>query len=460
MLYEHLSPEIRALIDARRWTELASKRVAWPDPDTIAPDLADLLVELGKTDRMLFFRALPRPLASEVFAHLEDDPDARDALLTALTDQEMRHLLATLSPDDRASLLDELPGQVTQRLLNFLNPTDLAEVRQLLGYPEDSVGRLMTPDYVAVKPGWSVAQALAHIRRRGHESETIDIIYVHDEQWRLLDALPLRRFILAQPEQSVSDIMDGSFISLSAYDDREEAVRAVRRYDRVALPVVDSQGILLGIVTVDDILDVVEEEFTEDFQKFAAMEPIREGYWQTSRWRLYRSRVGWLAALVMVGLISSGVIAAFEDVLTEVVALSFFIPLLMGAGGNTGSQSATITIRAISTGEVDIGEWARVFTKELGIGLVLGLSLGALGMVLGIVQGGGLSPVGLEIGLVIFLTMTIMLTLTNLLGMSLPFILTRLKLDPASASGPMVASISDAIGLLVYFSVARAVLNI
>ncbi len=458
MLHERLSPEIQTLIEARRWAEL--RRVAWPEADTIAPDLAELLAELDKADRMLFFRALPRPLASEVFAHLEADPDARDALLTALTDQEMRGLLATLSPDDRASLLDELPGQVTQRLLNFLNPTDLAEVRQLLGYPEDSVGRLMTPDYVAVRPEWSVAQALAHIRRRGHESETIDIIYVHDEHWKLLDELPLRRFILAQPEQRVSDIMDGSFVSLSAYDDREEAVRAVRRYDRVALPVVDSQGVLIGIVTVDDILDVVEEEFTEDFQKFAAMEPIREGYWQTSRWRLYRSRVGWLAALVMVGLISSGVIAAFEDVLAEVVVLAFFIPLLMGAGGNTGSQSATITIRAISTGEVTINEWARVFFKEVSIGLALGLSLGALGMVLGVVQGGGLNTAGFEIGLVIFLTMTIMLSLTNVLGMSLPFVLTRFNLDPASASGPMVASISDALGLLVYFSVARAVLGI
>lgn len=460
MLQEQLSPEIRSLIEARRWTELSSKRVAWPAPDTVAPDLADLLVDLDKTDRMLFFRALPRPLASEVFAHLEADPEARDALLSALTDGEMRGLLARLSPDDRAALLDELPGQVTQRLLNVLSPTDLAEVRQLLGYPEESVGRLMTPDYVAVRPEWTIEQALEHIRRRGRASETIDIIYVHDEQWKLLDALPLRRFIVADPEARVSDIMDGSFVALSAYDDREEAVRAIQRYDRVALPVVDSSGILLGIVTVDDILDVVEEEFTEDFQRFAAMEPIKEGYWQTSRWRLYRSRVGWLAALVMVGLVSSGVIAAFEDVLSEVVALSFFIPLLMGAGGNTGSQSATITIRSISTGEVELSEWARVFFKEVVIGAALGLSLGALGMVLGVLQGGGFSLLGFEIGLVIFLTMTIMLTLTNLLGMSLPFVLTRLGLDPASASGPMVASISDAIGLLIYFSVARLVLGI
>jgi magnesium transporter len=300
MLHEQLTPEIRQLIRLHRWPELSNRRLSWPEPETVAPDLVDELLELDRTDRVLFFRALPRPLASEVFAHLESDPEVRDDLLAALTDQETRHLLATLSPDDRTSLLEELPGQVIQRLLNFLNPQDLAEARQLLGYPEESVGRLMTPDYIAVKPEWSVSRALEHIRRRGRASETVDVIYVHDDAWRLIDALPLKRFILADPEAPVQSIMDNAFISLSAYDDRESALRTFQRYDAVALPVVDSQGILIGIVTVDDILDVAEAEFTEDFQKFAAMEPVKEAYWQTSILRFYRSRVGWLAALVLV----------------------------------------------------------------------------------------------------------------------------------------------------------------
>lgn len=460
MLHEQLTPEIRQLIRLHRWTELSNRRLAWPEPETVAPDLVDELLELDRTDRVLFFRALPRPLASEVFAHLESDPEVRDDLLAALTDQETRHLLATLSPDDRTSLLEELPGQVIQRLLNFLNPQDLAEARQLLGYSEESVGRLMTPDYIAVKPEWSVSRALEHIRRRGRASETVDVIYVHDDAWRLIDALPLKRFILADPEAPVQSIMDNAFISLSAYDDRESALRTFQRYDAVALPVVDSQGILIGIVTVDDILDVAEAEFTEDFQKFAAMEPVKEAYWQTSILRFYRSRVGWLAALVLVSLLSSGVIAAFEDTLSQLVVLSFFIPLLMGAGGNTGSQSATITIRSLSIGDLEIGDWLRVARRELLVGFILGVSLGLLGMVLGIIQGGGLTEIGVRIGVVIFLTMTLMLTVTNLLGMSLPFILTRLGLDPASASGPMVASVSDTIGLLIYFSVARWVLGI
>jgi magnesium transporter len=311
----------------------------------------------------------------------------------------------------------------------------------------------MTPDYVAVKPEWSVDRALEHIRRLGRRSETINMIYVHDDDWRLLDALPLQSFILAKPDKTVSDIMDYSFASLRASDDREEAVRMMQRYDRVALPVVDSQGILLGIVTVDDVFDVAEEEVTEDFHKSAAVTPLNRGYWQASLWNLYSSRIGWLATLVMVSLVSSGVIGIYEEVLESVVALAFFMPLVIGTGGNAGTQAATMMIRALSTGDVEIRQWFRAFLREIAIGFTLGVSLGALGMVLGIFRG------GYEVGLIVLLTMMVMLVITNLLGMSLPFILTKLGLDPASASGPLVASIADAIGLLVYFAIASRVLG-
>lgn len=456
MLQTHFPPgvlpeEIVRLIEEKRWTELSSKRVAWPDSEMVAPELVDLLLKLDKPDRVLLFRSLPRNLAAEVFAYLEPEP--RDALLHELTDSETRRLLANLNPDDRTDVLEELPGQVTQRLLNLLSPEDLAEARQLLGYPEESVGRLMTPDYVAVKPEWTIDRALAHIRRLGRRSETINMIYVHDDEWRLLDDLPLQSFVLAEPNKTVRDIMDESFISLKANDDREEAVRLMQRYDRVALPVVDSQGILLGIVTVDDVFDVAEEEVTEDFHKSAAVTPLHRGYWQASLWNLYASRIGWLAMLVMVSLVSSGVIGIYEEVLESLVTLAFFMPLVIGTGGNAGTQAATMMIRAISTGDVEIRQWFRAFTREVLIGLTLGVSLGALGMLLGIFRG------GYEVGLIVFLTMMIMLVITNLLGMSLPFILTKLGLDPASASGPLVASIADAIGLLVYFTIASRVLG-
>jgi magnesium transporter len=446
-----LSEEIRQLIAEQRWTALSNKRIEWIEPELVVPELVEVLLTLDRVERVLFFRALPKHLAADVFAYLEADD--RDNLLSALNDQEVKRLLIDLEPDERTELLEELPGQVTQRLLNFLSPEDLKEARQLLGYPEESVGRLMTPDYVAVRPEWTVTRALTHIRNKSKSPVTIDIIYVHDNNWKLIDALALKVFILAEPDATVASLMDHSFVAISAHEDREEAVYMIQRYNRVALPVVDSAGILIGMVTVDDIFDVAEEEVTEDFQLSAAVVPFQTGYWQTSVWRLYRSRVGWLATLVLVSLVSSGVMAAYEDILERAVALSFFIPLLIGAAGNTGSQSATLMIRAIGTGDVELRQWWRALAREILVGLALGISLGVLALILGIVRE------SIAIGLVVSLSMLAMLFITNLLGMSLPFLLIRLKLDPASASGPLVASIADAIGLLVYFSIAGQVLR-
>ncbi len=423
----------------------------WPHEELVAPELVDALRELEPLDRTLLFRALPQAIAAEVFSYLEGE--TRDDLLRRLTDAETRHLLAELNPDDRTSMLHELPGQVTQRLLNLLEPEDLAEARTLLGYPEDSVGRLMTPDYLAVKPDWSVAQALDHIRKRAQASETADVIYVVDARWHLLDDMPLRRLVMADPSQRVEDIMDHTVVRLDARDDREEAVRTVQRYDRVALTVVDSGGVLVGIVTIDDVFDVAQEEATEDFHRSGAMLPLRASYWETTKRVLYRARIGWLAALVLVNLVSSGVIAAYEEVLEAVVALAFFIPLIIDTGGNAGSQSATMMIRAISTGDVKPSQWFRAFTRELVVGIAIGVTLGVLGMFLGFFRG------GFEVGIVVLLTMVTMLVLTNLVGVVLPFVLTRLKLDPAFASGPLITSIADAVGLIIYFSFAVWVLG-
>lgn len=441
-----LRGDIANLIRSRQWTRLASPALAWPHEELVAPEIVDALLELEPLDRALLFRSLPQEIAAEVFSFLEGD--TRDDLLRRLTDAETRRLLAELNPDDRTHLLQELPGRVTQRLLNLLDPADLTEARNLLGYPEDSVGRLMTPDYLAVRPDWTVGQALEHVRRRGRESETANVVYVVDDRWRLLDDLPLRRLVLADPNQRVADVMDHTVVRLEAHADREEAVRTMRRYDRVALPVVDSTGVLVGIVTIDDVFDVAEEETTEDFHRSGAIAPLRTSYWETTKLVLYRARIGWLAGLVLVNLISSGVIAAFEEVLHAVVALAFFIPLIIDTGGNAGAQAATLMIRAMSVGDVRSGQWLRAAGRELTIGLGIGATLGALGMLLGIFRG------GFEIGLVVSLTMVTMLVLTNLVGVSLPFVLTRLRLDPAIASGPLITSIADALGLLLYFSFA------
>lgn len=450
---ERIIPEqLAQLIADRNWKALAARHSEWPEESLVGPEVTDIFLELSSHDRALLFRALPRHIAAEVFATL--GRETRDDLLLILTDREMSQLLGDLDPDDRTYFLGELPGQVTQRLLNLLKPEDLKQARHLLGYPEDSVGRLMRPDYIAVRPHWSVGRAIEHFRRRGKEDETLNMIFIVDDSWRLLDDIPLQRFVLADPDALVSDIMDGQFVTLYASEDREEAVLAMQRYDVVAISVVDSDGVLMGVITVDDILDVAEEEATEDFHLGSAIVPLRESYWDTTVRRLVQSRIGWLAGLVLVNLLSGGVLAAYEEVLLQYVALTFFIPMLIGTGGNAGSQSATIMIRAISLGEVKLSQWLRALLKELLVGAMIGVGLGLLGMGLGLFRG------GFEIGIVVMLTMIVMLIFTNLIGVGLPFLLIKLGRDPAIASGPLITSIADAVGLLVYLSIATAILGI
>jgi magnesium transporter len=440
MLRDLLKPELLELIEARRWDELRDALVDWP-----APEIADLLLHLRKDDRVLLFRVLPRAVSSSAFAQL--DLEQQDGLLRDLSDEETRHLLAEMHADDRTHLLGELPGQATQRLLNLLGPADLKEARWLLGYPEQSVGRLMTPEYVAVRPDETIQQALAHIRSHGSDTETIDIVYVVDQDWRLLDDIQLRRFILADPDGTVADIMDHTVTSIRATDDREEAVRVIRRYDSVALPVVDSDGVLVGIATVDDLLDVAEEEATEDFHRVASVGPIRISLKEATISFLYRKRVGWLLALVFMNIFSGAGIAAFEGTIEAVVALVFFLPLLIDSGGNAGSQSATMMVRALATGDVHMADWLRLLGKELGVALFLGLTMAV-----------GVAAIAYfrapEVLVVVPATMVLIVLWGSVIGMSLPFLLTRLKLDPATASAPLITSLADISGVLIYFSMA------
>jgi magnesium transporter len=442
---EEFKTEIEAFIESRRWSDLREVVVDWPPID-----IADLILTLEKPDRVLFFRALPREQASLVFAELE--PVDRDNLLTELTDEETRRLMADLEPDDRTAVLEQLPGQVTQRMMNLLGPADLAEARLLLGFPEDSAGRLMTPDYIAVRRSWTIDRAITHIRKWGRDKETVSIIYVTDDQWHLIDALELQRFILAEPEQLVEEIMDNTFIAISAYDDREDAVRLIDRYDLPALPVVDVDGVLVGVVTVDDVLDVARAEATEDFHKVGGVAPLENSYQETGIFSLYRKRIGWLMILVVVNLASSGIIAVYEETLAATIALAFFIPLLIDTGGNAGAQAATLMIRELATGDIDARDWARILVKELGDGLLLGMTMAVAAFGLGYWRGGPM------VGLVIALTMLALLFIANIVGILLPFLLVRFKLDPAVASSPLITTVVDSMGLLIYFSIATALL--
>jgi magnesium transporter len=438
---------VNELLSEKKWAQARDLLRELP-----APDIADFLPDLDKPERVLLFRLLPRPSAAEVFSYLE--AKKKDDLLRDLTEEETRGILAGLSPDDRTEFFEELPGEATQRLLNLLSPEDRKETLQLLGFPEQSVGRLMTPDYVAVRAEWTIGQALEHIRVRGKNSETVNVIYVVNSSWKLIDALDLRRFVLAPVEHSVEKIMDHLFVSISASEDREKAVTIIQHYDLVALPVVDSQGVLLGIVTVDDVLDVAQEEATEDFHRVAAVVPLKASYREAGLWSLFQKRIGWLMGLILVNLAASEIIAFHEELLLSSIALTFFIPLLIATGGNAGAQSATLMIRAMATGDLKPDQWLWAAGKELALGLLLGLTLGFLTWFVGIYRGGW------RMGMVVFLAMAGIVLVSNLIGTGLPFLLSKLRLDPAVASSPLITSVADVAGLSIYFFIAALLLGI
>ncbi len=452
MLKELLTPEIVQLIRERQWTDMRDALIIWPPAE-----VADLIASIDEPTRVLLLRFLPRYYEAEVFAELT--PGLQNDLLTELTNREVRGLLSELSPDDRTALIDEMPAEVTRRLLGLLSPEDLAETRQLLGYPEGSVGRVMTPSFVDIRADMTAAEALERIREQGSESETVNVVYVVDADGKLLDEVSLRHLVLAPPEKKVEFIMDDSFVSLSGYSDQEEAVAVIRKYNYLALPIVDSAGVLIGIVTIDDLMDVAESEVTEDFQKMGAVSarvggdgPI-ESVKEAAVSILFRSRIGWLVLLVLVNILSGFEMSFFTHTIETTVALVFFLPLLVGSGGNAGSQSATLLVRALATGNVKTADAWRMIVKELSVSALLGLTMSFAVGGLAFYRGGA------KVGIVVMVTMVLIVTASSLLGLLLPFILKRFGKDPATASAPLVASIADISGILIYFSIASWVIG-
>ena len=440
---EFVESKIQELVKQKDWRRLKEILSGWP-----APDLSDLFENIKVEEVVILFRLLHKDQAVRVFSEVESNKQM--ALLQQMSNEHIRDIISELSPDDRTELFEELPGKITQRLLNLL-PSDIRkETLELLGYPKESLGRLMTPEYVAIRPHWTIEQALEHIRQYGRDAETINMVYVVDEEWHLLDDIPLRRLILADSEQKVESLMDERFVSILAHEDQEKAIELTKRYNLFALPVIDSENILLGIVTMDDILDVLEEEVTEDIHKGASIFPLETSYSTASVWTLYRKRIVWLSLLLVALFLSASVVAAFEETLTAIVALAFFMPVLIGCGGNTGTQSATLVIRAIAIGDLSLGNWFGVVKRELLVGLLLGVTLGGVLWLWSSFWKGGAA-----VGQVAGMSVIIIVLLANLIGSLLPIILTKIKLDPAVVSNPLITTLLDATGLLIYFSIAK-----
>lgn len=447
-----LKSEIMELIEEKRWHIVKDVIVEWP-----APDISELLEECEDNDRVFLFRILPQKLSIEVFDELS--PDTKEKLLLKLTDQHIKTILEQLPPDERTDLFEELPGEITQKLLNMLSPADRKEALDLLGYPENSVGRLMTPDYIAIKSNWTVEEALKHIRKFGSQAETINVVYVVDEEWKLLDDVPINRLILVEPDEKVEKIMDYNVISIEVEKDQEEAAKIMRRYDLIVLPVVNKEGILLGIVTVDDVLNVVEQEHTEDMTKIFAITPEAAGVEMLTDLLkvplkdLYKSRILWLIFLLFMDLFTGGIIKSFEETIAKYVVLVTFLPVLIDTAGNAGSQTATLVIRSMALGKIKINDWLKMFGREMLISILLGLTMGLGISFMGIIRG------GFKICQVVVISMVINVIAGCLIGMALPFIFTKFKKDPASASAPLITTLSDIFGSGLYLLIAMHMLK-
>ena len=424
-------------------------------------DLAEAVEELAPAEQGVLFRLLPTESAAVLLGYLALESQA--TLLESMNDEQTARILDEMSSDDRTALLEELPAEVTARLVELLSPEEYKVARRLLDYPESSIGRLMTSEFFTIRDMWTARQVLDHIRLRGRDSETLNVLYVVDAHGKLLDDLRIREFLLCPLDARVAELRDNSFVALSATDDQETAVQMFQKYDRTVLPVIDEKGTLVGIVTVDDVMDVAEEEATEDIHKLGGMEQLDEPYMDISFARLVRKRASWLIVLFVGEMLTATAMGHFEEQIQKAVVLALFVPLIISSGGNSGSQAATLIIRAMAIGEVRLRDWWRVMRRELLSGLSLGLILAVIGALRITVWAGVFPNVYGEhwqlVALTVGLSLIGVVLWGTISGSMLPFLLKRLGLDPATSSAPFVATLVDVTGLVIYFAVAGAVLH-
>jgi magnesium transporter len=461
MVGKILLPEIKSLIEARNFGALRELFQEWPPAD-----VAEVILDMDEDDQVIIFRILPHALAADVFEYL--DFDAQQKLLRAMAHEQVVAILNEMSPDDRTALLEELPSAAARQLIRLLTPEERRVATALLGYPEGSVGRLMTPDFIAVYEDWTVQQVLDYIREHGQDSETLNVIYVVDERGKLIDDIRMREFLLKPLTSPVRDLMQKTFVALNVTDSQQEALNIFRKYDRTALPVIDSSGVLVGIVTIDDMLDVAEAEATEDIQKFGGMEALDEPYMRISFWKMVRKRAGWLVILFLGEMLTATAMASFQDEIARAVVLALFLPLIISSGGNSGSQASTLIVRAMALGEVTLRDWWRVAGREIQAGLSLGIILGTIGtlrVALWSIVGEKYfhrelyGPHWPLVAITVGLALVGVVLWGSLSGSMLPFALRRVGADPAASSAPFVATLVDVTGLVIYFSIALLIMR-
>ena len=420
-------------------------------------DIAEAIEGLPETMQAIAFRLLSKNEAIEVYENL--DSSVQQALIEDFKRQDLIDIVDKMSPDDRARLFDELPAKIVRRLLQQMSAQERQATALLLGYEAETAGRIMTPEYVALKENWTVEKALSHIRAQAALSETVYYLFVTNYARQLTGILSLRQLVLGQADQSIGEIMTREVVSVQTGTDQEEVARIIQRYDFIAMPVVDTEDRLVGIITVDDVLDILEEETTEDIYALGGVQSGGESYFQSNLLDVARKRVVWLSVLLITNTVTAAVITSQEEVLKSVVALAAFIPLLIGSGGNVGAQSSTVVIRGLNTDELKVKDAFKVIRREAIAGAFLGLMLGIVVTIWAyFLQGGDISV--LPVSLVVGIALVAISVLASSAGAGLPFLFHSFGLDPALMSAPFITTIVDVLGVLIYLNLAKQILGI
>jgi magnesium transporter len=457
MIGNLLAPEFVELIRQKNFAQLKETLCEFS-----VLELAEIFTDLKPEDEVVLLRLLPHEMAAQVFEYLPLQD--QEETLRALGTEQTAQILNDIAPDDRTALLEELPAAATQKLLELLSPEQRKVASQLLGYPKDSIGRRMTPKYVAIRQNWTVGEVLEHLRLEGKKRESLNQLYVVDETGHLVDWVALRNVVVSDPALPVADLLEDRNLALRATDDQEIAVTAFKKYDVTILPVTDSHNVLLGVVTVDDVLDVAEQEATEDIQKMGGMEALDGPYLEIGYLHMLKKRAPWLSILFVSEMFTSTAMGYYETEIEKAAVLAIFLPLILSSGGNSGSQATTMIIRAMALKDVVLRDWFRVFKRELFTGFLLGCTLGALGVFrIFIWQALHLKDYGpnyLLLAFTIGLSLIGVVLWGSLMGAMLPLILRLCRLDPATCSAPFVATLVDVTGIVIYFTVASHILHL
>jgi magnesium transporter len=440
--------EIRAVL-AQADKEALAERVSSLQPY----DLSEMLREMDHQEQLRLISMLPLSVAAETLEYIE--PELQYRILHHLEDEITSPLLKRMSSDTVVDMLLAIHPLQAARLLDLLPEDYRKKIDTLMTFPEDTAGSLATVDYISAREGWTVEQTLNHVRKVGHEAEIISYIYVTNVRGELVGVVSLKEIILAPPGTRLSEIVTEDVIAVTADTEQEEAAELLFRYDFVALPVIDAQKRMIGIIAVDDLIDVIQEVTTEDFQKLGGSQPLTEPYFKTSVWGLFRKRIGWLLFLFVGGAYTANVLSHYNEAMSKIIALSFFVPLLIGTGGNTGSQIVSMLVRALGMGEVQFSDLFRVVRKELMVGVFLGVAMGLVGFLRAYLLG-----VSYDIGMVVALSALAIVIWASFVAAILPLVLHRLRIDPAVVSGPFISTLVDGTGLIIYFTIAQMLLHV